>query len=145
MSASLKGDISKLGRLTDNLRRLAEVPSRSSKFAAEQLATAIDHQFTNGVDPYGNPWAPLKPSTLKKGRTPPPLTDTHATRDSVDVTPMSGAGIKVTIDFPAEIHQKGSENMEARKIFPEGPFPIIWDQAIRYGIQVVVDDSDPEK
>jgi hypothetical protein len=80
-------------RLHGTLRALAEVPSRAAKAASESIATLILDGFDAGTDPYGRPWAPLRPYTLAKGRFPPPLTDSGAMRDSVDVRPTAGAGI----------------------------------------------------
>ncbi len=120
------------GDLIDRLGELASVPSRVAKDASKRIAKLIDDQFNNGVDPYGNPWAPLMPATLKKGRRPPPLTDTRAMRDGVSVAPRAGAGVAIEIDADyAQFHQGGTANMEARPILPaESELPDEWQDAI---------------
>jgi phage gpG-like protein len=130
----LTGDLKSMGRLQSNLGRLASVPAQIAADASESIAELIQGEFDNGNDPYGRPWAPLAERTLAKGRTPPPLTDTHAMRESVDVRPMAGAGIAITMDDPAGIHQTGARRgawvMPARPILPAEAFPKTWRQAL---------------
>jgi phage gpG-like protein len=130
----LGGDLGKMGKLEANLRRLAGVPSQVSAEGAEAIKELIEEEFDAGSDAYGNAWAPLAPATLAKGRTPPPLSDTEAMRDSLDVSPMPGAGISITIDQPAGIHQtgasKGNWRMPARPVLPDRSFPKAWTDAL---------------
>lgn len=117
--------------LAASIRKLAEVPAQVAKGASEAIAQQIQDDFAAGLDPYGNAWEPLAEATLDKGRTPPPLTDTGAMRDSVSVTPMAGAGISITIDDPAVHHQYGTINMPARPVFPnQRELPDTWQRAI---------------
>ncbi|GAC1536344.1 MAG: hypothetical protein NVS3B10_00180 [Polyangiales bacterium] len=52
-------------------------------------------------------------------------------RDSIDVRPMRGAGIAITIgDDKAIFHQSGTSRMPARKILPEGAMPDTWERAL---------------
>jgi len=120
-------------RLHGTLRKLAEVPSRAAKSAAERIGELILDGFASGTDPYGRPWAPLKPFTLAKGRFPPPLTDTGAMRDSIEVKPSGGAGIEVTMGVEyATFHQTGTADMAQRQILPQsGGLPPSWSRAIR--------------
>ena len=120
-------------RLHGTLRKLAEVPSRAAKAAARELSTLILDGFAAGTDPYGRPWAPLKPYTLAKGRFPPPLTDSGAMRDSIEVRPTSGAGIEITMGAEyATFHQTGTVTMAPRQILPQsGGLPPEWQSAIR--------------
>lgn len=114
------------------MARLARVPSQTAGRAAPAIAHLIDQEFTTGRDPYGRAWAPLKQSTLAKGRRPPPLTDTGAMRAGVDVKPMQGAGIAITFAnaVPAVFHQGGTRKMVARPPLPGGTFPATWARAL---------------
>lgn len=113
-------------RLADHYRTLAEVPSQVSREAAESIKASIELQFDQGCDPYGNPWLPLAPSTIARGRFPPPLTDSHDLRDSITVTPMSGSGIQIDVGEDYGIyHQK------TRPILPEAEMPLPWKEAIQ--------------
>lgn len=121
-----------LDQLARNIGRLAQVPSRMAPAASREIASLIDRQFSAGRDPYGRAWAKLKPSTLARGRRPPPLTDTHEMRNGIQVRPMQGAGIAVTFgnDVPAVFHQYGTKHMAARSILPRGAFPATWARAL---------------
>jgi hypothetical protein len=138
---AIKGDYAKLGRLQGNLSRLAKVPSQVATDASKRIAALIEEEFEQGKDPYGRNWAPLKPATLRKGRRPPPLTDTHTMRDSVRVAPLPGSGIAITIDDPANIHQTGSRDMVARPILPRAGFPASWSGAIRDATQARIKEK----
>lgn len=120
-------------RLHGTLRKLADVPSQAARAAAANIADVIERQFDSGTDPYGRAWAPLKPYTLAKGRFPPPLTDSGAMRDSIEVKPTSGAGIEITMGAEyATFHQTGTVNMAQRQILPQsGGLPPEWQSAIR--------------
>ena len=126
------GDTRGLLNLNARLRELASVPSQAAKEASDEISKLIQEEFDAGNDAYGKAWAPLRPATLKKGRHPPPLTDTHEMRDSIEVKPMQGAGIQITLnETPAIFHQKGTEKMAKRPILPDGPrMPDSWDTAI---------------
>jgi len=128
------GDIRDLGRLAENLRALSEVPSQASREAAKGIQRAIRTQFTSGTDPYGEPWEPLKQSTLDKGRTPPPMTDTGRMKRGMRVRPSKGAGIEVTSEAEyLGFHQgQGSPraNVPPRHVLPEGELPDSWQKAI---------------
>ena len=130
--AGFSGDSRALLNLAARLRELASVPSQAAKDASESISDLIQTEFDAGTDPYGKSWAPLRPATLKKGRHPPPLTDTHEMRDSIDVQPMKGAGIQITMnETPAIFHQKGTVKMAKRPILPDGPrMPNTWVEAI---------------
>ena len=114
-----------------SVRGLSAVPSRAARAAASEIADRIQEQFDGGVDAYGRPWATLRPSTLAKGRTPPPLTDSASMRDGIQVKPARGAGITIVIGEPyASFHQVGTRNMVARPILPTHGFPDTWRRAV---------------
>lgn len=117
--------------LAASIAALSSVPSQVASGAAEAIAEQIDEDFDAGLDPYGEPWADLEQATIDKGRRPPPLTNTHEMRDSIEVVPMPGAGISVTIDDPAIHHQYGTVHMVDRPIYPNRKeLPDTWRRAI---------------
>lgn len=129
------GDLSAMSHLADRVGDLARVPSRVAARVSGELATLLDDEFSAGVDPYGTAWAPLAESTVARGRTAPPLTDTHVMRDGVRVTPMRGAGVALFVPHPGAPHQTGWEGRQgkgpARPILPErGELPPEWAEVI---------------
>lgn len=124
------------------LERLAYVPRRLAIIAAPKIAQEIQGQFDRGEDPYGRQWAPLKPSTLSKGRRPPPLTEHGRLRSGTLAKPYSGgrAGIRVTIGAPygkfAQLgFRVGRTRVPPRRILPAQGIPASWrrilDQSAR--------------
>lgn len=129
------GDISQMSRLQDRIADLANVPSRVAREVSDEIGELMQAEFDAGTDPYGSPWQELAEATVERGRTPPPLTDTRAMRVSLQVRPMSGAGIAITIDHPAAPHQTGWSGTQgegpARPILPDrGDLPETWQIAI---------------
>jgi hypothetical protein len=130
---AFRGDMNGLGQLALNVEKLARVPAQVSKSASVGIRAALQEQFSAGTDPYGHPWKPLKPSTIKAGRHSPPLTNTRKMRDhDLEVKPLPGAGISVTFspDAPAIFHQKGTPTMAARPILPTNVMPAPWNRAL---------------
>lgn len=110
-----------------SLRDLVKVPTQIAPVVAKRIKKDIERYFSAGTDPYGKPWASLKESTIRKGRTPPPLTDTRAGRRGIKVAPMRGAGIKITSDVGYMVyHMRATEHRAARKFLPEGVMPANW-------------------
>ncbi len=120
----------KMGDLLSLIERLSDVPARTAAIAAPKLDRLVQRQFENGVDPYGRPWAPLRPSTIGTGRKPPPLTGfTRKLRDGtgVKVRPGGRAGLVVKIGAPyGTFHQTGTRFMVARRIMPQFGMPAAW-------------------
>lgn len=135
------GNLGKMGELADRLGELASIPSRASARAAENINAALEEQFENGTDPYGQSWAPLAERTLLK-HGEPALTETGDMRDGTFAKPSRGAGVELTVPFPGGIHQTGAKRgnwiMPARKILPEGgALPDAW----REGIDEALDEA----
>jgi hypothetical protein len=136
---ALKGDFSGLGLLVANLNKLAEVPSQASKQVATELTQELQLQFADGKDPYGKLWAPLKPSTLKKGRHPPPLTDKGALKSGTRAIAMQGVGVQIELgEAYGFFHQKGTIKMVARRILPAGGMPKTWSVIIKNATQAAI-------
>lgn len=127
----LYGDMDKLGQLIRNLERLSEVPSQVSKEVVGKITQELQNEYKAGQDSYGKAWAPLKPSTLKRGRTPPPLTSTGKMSGGTKAFPLPNAGVGINLPFPGFFHQKGTKNMAARKVLPEKTLPKNWYAAIK--------------
>lgn len=129
------GDISQIGQLADRMADLANVPSRVAARVSQKLAENIQDEFAAGTDPYGEPWQPLAPATVARGRGAPPLTDTGDMLDSLRVAPLPGAGVSITIAHPAAPHQTGWSGDKsigpARPILPAGEsFPELWEEIL---------------
>lgn len=131
----ITGSTAQLGKMNARLGELIRVPSRAARAASERVEALIQEEFDTGTNPYGDPWAPLSPETIKGGRSAPPLTATGAMRGTVHVFPAQAAGISVTIDKPAGIHQTGWAGPRgkgpARPVLPNrNVLPETWVEAI---------------
>jgi hypothetical protein len=125
-------DFSKLDKLTATLRDLAHIPSQVSAEVSKELTKELQKEYTSGSDPYGKPWAPLKPSTLAKGRRPPPLTDTGRMKSGTVAFPLPGAGVAVVVGAEyGKYHQTGTSKMEARPILPDKGMPPKWREIVK--------------
>jgi hypothetical protein len=131
-----------MGQLAANIRKLAEVPSRASTRIAGEIAWLIDSEFAAQSDPYGNAWEPHADSTVERWGPHPILTLSGDMRGSVDVQPMRGSGVSISIDHPAAPHQTGWSGPQgagpARPILPSGPMPAKWREAIDGAIDAEV-------
>lgn len=131
-------DLAAMGRLEENIGKLAGVPSRASARVARDIGNAIDGQFGSATDPYGRPWKPHAPATEERWGAHPVLQLTQAMRSSVDVRPMAGAGVSITIDHPAGVHQTGWSGPQgsgpARPILPGEAMPPKWTEAIEAAV-----------
>jgi hypothetical protein len=138
------GDLSGMGQLEANLRRLASVPSRASKRIAEGLEELVEDEFATGRDPYGTPWRPITDATLAKRSqtTEPPLTDLGQMHESLAVRPLPGAGVSITIDHPAAPHQTGWHGTQgsgpARPILPSRRLPVAWREVLESAVRETV-------
>jgi phage gpG-like protein len=109
------------------LRASIRVPSQIATPLAKAISKDIQQNFDIGQDPYEKKWKPLKKSTLRKGRTPPPLTDTGAGRKSVKVKPSKDAGIIITVGVSyMKYHQTGAPNLARRSFLPTSTLPKTW-------------------
>lgn len=108
----------------------ATVPRVAAKIAP-RLRTLVEGQFASGDDPYGVAWAPLRPSTIAKGRGAPPLTDTGMMRASVSSVVVANT-VLLAASIPADFHQLGTVNMDQRQIFPDASrgLPADWEKVI---------------
>ncbi len=107
------------------IRALSKVPAQASREASTSIQRLIDQQFARGVDPYGKPWKPNKPSTIERKGHARPNIDTGALWKGARVQPMSGAGISVTFDENYSVYVQN-----VRPIVPNRGVPKSWAAAI---------------
>lgn len=112
-------------KIASAMRALAHVPSRASRGAAVSIGKLIQRQFDTGTDPYGRPWKPLKRSTIERKGHAQIGVDSRKMRDSIDVRPMSGAGVQITVgpEYSAYFARR-------RPLFPNKGLPVTWRKAI---------------
>lgn len=111
------------------IEELAYLPHKLAVVAAPDITRSLQLQFATGTDPYGRPWAPLKPSTLRK-HGPPPLTDTGRLKSGTFARAgRGGILIEVGASYGA-FHQvgfrRGKTRVPARKILPSRGMPAAW-------------------
>lgn len=115
--SGVTGDFAGLSAARERVAQLAGAVERTARAAVPKLAEILDEQFRLGLDPSSDPWAPLAPSTVARGRHAPPLTDTGLMHAGATVT-SDGGTITMRLDTPAEHHQYGTANMVARALLP---------------------------
>lgn len=129
MSVNGATALRKMGDMIRIIEALSDIPARTAALAAPELNKLVQAQFDAGTDPYGRPWAPLRPATLARGRFPPPLTDTWRLRNGtgVRVRPGRRAGLVMRVGAPyGTFHQTGTRYMRARRILPQQGLPRAW-------------------
>ena len=128
------GDISKMGRLAENIGKLARISSQISTVVSYKIRQLIDDEFIAQCDPYGGAWEPLAQSTIEREGPHPILELSGSMHRSLEVLPMGGAGVSVYISHPGEDHQTGWSGTQgegpARPVLPSGPLPPLWKEAI---------------
>lgn len=140
----IRGDamvgIEAIGRLKETIRRLSDLSRATAEEAREPLNTFLQQQFRAGTDPYGKPWAPVKPSTLarrKVSRSSTPLTDTATMREGTLVEVRSGGRAGLVIKAGAAysyFHQVGFRvyraRVPARPVLPDRGIPAAWRRVL---------------
>lgn len=125
--------IASLGRIMQTIRRLSEAPKRVAQIAAPKITDMLQQQFDQGKDPYGRAWNPLRPSTLAKGRRPPPLTDKRNLRKGTKAV-ASRYGIRLMVGPKGFFHQVGFRVgrtfVAPRRILPQYGLPKEWKVAL---------------
>jgi hypothetical protein len=130
-----------LMKVANVIRSVKHAPELVAEKAAPKIAELIEAQYRNGLDPYGVPWAGLRPSTLER-HGPPPLTDSGDMRAASDAV-SAGTQIIATAPSPAEFHQGGAQfkthHMPARPILPNDMdgLPRSWELAIEVAEQEI--------
>lgn len=125
--------IEALQTVIKSVRALARVPAKAATEASRSIRTLVAEQIDAQTDPYGTPWAPHSEATKKRWPSHPILVLTGNMLGNLEVKPMAGSGISVTMggaDYAA-FHQIGTTNMPARPVLPGvRGLPPSWSQAI---------------
>lgn len=108
---------------------LVRAPTALAASVAPAFAELIDQGFATGTDPYGVPWKPLAESTVKRGRRPPPLTATGATRASATVR-AGGSIVACTVRGASDFHQPDAQGRQILPTDAQG-LPRSWANAIQ--------------
>lgn len=119
-------------------KQLLNVPAQIASTAAPMLTKVLRTQIDAGTDPYGKRQAPLAPSTLAKGRRPPPLVATGASRDETRFKARPGAGVALYLGGWLPLHQSATKYRPARPVAPRGPLPPAWRKAIEEAAEKVL-------
>jgi hypothetical protein len=116
-----------------SLRALSRVPAQAAEDASRELEAVLRDQHGAEVDPYGNPWAPLKQSTIdRKGGDSRILRRSDVMLDDLQIRPSAGAGLTLTFGTAyAAFHQIGTKDMVARRLLPIAAMPARWGEAIK--------------
>lgn len=134
------GNPMRIGQLARNIQTLADVPARASRAAAAAIKRLLLESFDAQSNPYGSRWAPYTDGSKRRGRRLPLLRETNNIRNSLDVLPMAGSGIRIQFDNASRgkggstnylrYHQWGTKWMEPRMVLPDNRFPAAWRKAI---------------
>lgn len=138
---------SAFGRLEKLLEQLARVPRKTAAIAAPLITRELKAQFAKGVDPYGRPWAPLRPSTLER-HGPPPLTDSGVLRDGTKAMVRDGnrAGIHIVLGarygyFAQSGFRAGKIRVKPRRILPQQGMPAAWAAILKRAARQAVREA----
>ena len=115
----------------DALIEAAEAVDSHAQLQREAAASVdmIESLYVQGFEreeaPDGSKWAPPKHDYGH-----PLMRDTRDLQNGAVVSP-DGNGVRITVDVPyAHYHQDGTDNMDARKIVPDGPLGERWERQI---------------
>lgn len=114
--------------LASALAELEGIPSRIAREVADGINEELASQFDRGTDPYGKPWAPLRPETVRrKSGDARILRRADELSASTEARPSAGAGIEITSIEYGQFHQSGTKHMPRRAVLPdEGELPPAW-------------------
>lgn len=118
-----------------SLRKLLEVPAKAAPRVAVEIDNLLQDCFAGEHDPYGNAWAPLTTSTVKRKhgnavimyRTGKARAQTHAVS-------ARGAGVKIEIGEVMGYHMAQEGTRPARPILPIYGLPAKWRAAIKEAV-----------
>lgn len=110
------------------VRGLQRTATAIAPTVASEVEALVKRQFETGTDPHGQAYAPLAASTRKRhGGSGSPL---QTWGRYVKVKPIGKGRVLIVIDDKrARFHQKGTNNMPARPLVPDGT-PETWHKAI---------------
>ena len=128
----LYGDPSQIATIRAALRELQKVPSRAAKRVEQYLNDRLQEMFDRGVDPYGNAWAPLLPSTVQRKKGDARILQrSDEMRGDTYARAASKSGINIHVGGAGYWHQTGTAHMVARRILPQFGLPAKWRADIK--------------
>lgn len=129
---AISGDFPRLAGTIAALRKLSAVPSRVAAVAAPKLEAQTIADVNAGHDPYGRPYAPHAPATVKRWGRHPLLNLTGAGISSIRVRAKSGTGIEFTADEHMRFTQGGTKFQPVRAFFPSmSTLPKTWNRILK--------------
>lgn len=136
------GDFAGLEAVIGKLEGMKDLVPKICDESAQGIEDAIARQFIEGVDPYGEPWAPLAESTIRRKGKSTILEDTGAMMAS-PVVVVTESSIEATVADPAGYHQEGGGNLPARPILPDETrgLPDSWEAAIVKAAEDVMNEE----
>ena len=139
-----------ISALRDRLRRLerqVEDPRDVMAVIGADLMERVEEGFENEHDPYGQPWKPLAPATLKRRRAggvgAKILQDTGVMRRSLNYRVAGRNAVAVGFsDKKALWHQDGTDRIPARPMLPwrRGPGGVQLPPSWLHGIMTTLED-----
>jgi phage gpG-like protein len=109
--------------LSKSYAQIASIHPRLITRLAPRLNALKDRNFAAGRNPYGAAFAQLRPATLLKGRTPPPLSDTLRLKRSASLAPTPSGLAMQGIPRYGWVHMAGRPDMAKRRWFPDAGLP----------------------
>ena len=136
---SVSGDFGRLTGTIAALRSLAKIPAQVAGRAAPMIKAQMQKDTRAARDPYGRPYAPHMPATVKRWGAHPLLDMTGAGIESLDARPLPGAGIAVTADDHMVFTQAGSSTQDVRAVLPNSPqIPATWNRILESEAEAVI-------
>jgi hypothetical protein len=118
-------------KLADNLGELATVPSRVARAVAEDFNALLQDEFDQEQDPYGDDWAELAESTIRKKGHDTIMFETGETREQTRAHALQGAGIGLETTDKAGFNMFDGDDRPGRPVLPAGDeLPEEWQEAI---------------
>lgn len=120
-----------LAKWTRTAKALAGIPARAARPIAECLDQRVLDCYRNESDPYGNPWAPLAASTIRRKRgNSVVLYRTGRSGADCGAKPLPGSGVAVWAGGAAKHHMAPSGSRPERPVLPTRGIPPSWKQDI---------------
>lgn len=114
-------------KLARSLRSLAKVPSRVAKPFAAYVTQQLQNGIRSGTDPYGKPFTPLRPATIRKKGHDRILQASLALLGTVRGVPLSGGGIGLDGGpWYGAFHISATKWMVERGYLPVNVMPAKW-------------------
>ena len=113
-----------LRRASRKLSDPRDLMQDAAQFAVERL----EETYTAENDPYGVPWAPLAPSTLRQKAGSAILIEKGSLNASLGYNLLGSQAAEIGyVDYKAKWHQDGTSKMPARPIVPDDGLPSEWE------------------